>query len=57
MSLYEEDDLSEDFQKTYVDLIKVSCSFKSCSEQTKRFCLTCKKWFCNEHISNHIEHQ
>jgi len=56
MSLYE-DDLSEDFQKTYVDLIKVNCSFKGCSEQTKRFCLTCKKWFCNEHISNHIEHQ
>jgi hypothetical protein len=57
MSLYEEDELSEDFQKTYVDLIKVNCSSKGCSELTKRFCLTCKKWFCKQHISNHTELQ
>ncbi len=56
MSLYE-DELSEDFQKTYVDLIKVKCSTKRCSEQTKRFCPNCKKWFCKQHISKHIELQ
>lgn len=57
MSLYE-DDLSEDFHSIWnLDLIKVNCSFKGCSEQTKRFCLICKKWFCNEHISNHVEHE
>ncbi len=49
MSLYDDD------KHGFTDLIKVSCSSQGCLGTTKRFCLICKKWFCKEHISNHVE--
>jgi len=49
MSLY------DDESSGFVDLIKVKCTSKNCDEVTKRFCVNCKKWFCNEHITNHNE--
>jgi hypothetical protein len=51
MSLYEDD------KHGFVDMIKVRCSSVGCEEVTKAFCPNCKKWFCKQHISNHIELQ
>jgi len=51
MSLYDDD------SHGFVDLIKMNCSSENCEEQTKRFCLKCKKWFCKDHIQAHICHK
>jgi len=49
MSLYDDD--SHGFE----DLIKVRCSSDGCNQITESFCPNCKKWFCEEHKSNHPE--
>jgi hypothetical protein len=38
------------------DLIKVTCSEPKCDKTTKRFCQTCHKWYCREHIQRHVCH-